>query len=318
MGGVRDAILIGVALAALVLLVFLRSCRLALVAVATVPVCVALVLLGLYAGGQTVNLMTLGGIAAALGLVVDDAIVVVENIHRHREQGLSRRPALTGAVELFPALIGSSLSTIVVFLPFALLTGLVGAFFKPLALTMVLALGASFLIAAFAVPVATRFAEGLATAPPRPRGQPGAPPRRRRLARAAALLVLAGLGATGWVLYRVVETDFLPAMDEGSIILDYWTPAGTSLTDTNRMLLEAEKVIEGLPGRGQLLAAHRHPARLLHHRAQPRRLRDQAQAALRATTGRRGDRRSAGPGSPRSSRRSGPTSVSSSRTTSAT
>jgi CzcA family heavy metal efflux pump len=245
-GGVRDAILIGVALAALVLLLFLRSWRLAAVAVATVPVSVALVLLGLFAAGQTVNLMTLGGIAAALGLVVDDAIVVVENIHRHREQGLSERPALTGAVELFPALVGSSLATIVVFLPFALLTGVVGAFFKPLALTMVLALGASFLIAAFAVPVATRAAEGGAA-----RAVAHEPakrtPRHRVLSRTAAVLLLAALGGAGWFLYRVVDTDFLPAMDEGSIILDYWTPAGTSLTETNRMLLEAEKVIQSLP-----------------------------------------------------------------------
>jgi multidrug efflux pump subunit AcrB len=152
--GVRDAILIGVALAALVLLVFLRDVRATLVAVATIPVSVALVLLGLGAAGQTINLMTLGGIAAALGLVADDAIVVVENVHRHRELGLSDEPSVTGLKEIFPALLSSSLSTIVVFAPFALLTGVVGAFFKPLALTMAIALGVSFLLAAWAVPPA--------------------------------------------------------------------------------------------------------------------------------------------------------------------
>jgi CzcA family heavy metal efflux pump len=250
-GGVREAILIGVALAALVLLVFLRSWRLALVAVATIPVTVALVLLGLHALGQTANLMTLGGIAAALGLVVDDAIVVVENIHRHRETGRSDHPVLTGASELLPALVGSSLSTIVVFLPFAFLSGVVGAFFKPLALTMVLALGASFLLAAFVVPLATRAAERRAR-PPAPGADEATPGRRDAAWRLVgghwlAALAMVALGATGWLLDRAIDTDFLPAMDEGSIILDYWTPAGTSLTDTHRMLLEAEKVIRALP-----------------------------------------------------------------------
>ena len=250
-GGVRDAILIGVGLAALVLLVFLRSWRLALVAVATIPVTVALVVLGLYAVGQTVNLMTLGGIAAALGLVVDDAIVVVENIHRHRETARSDHPVLSGTSELLPALVGSSLSTIVVFLPFAFLTGVVGAFFKPLALTMVLALTASFLLSTFVVPLATRLVES--------RRKPGealpseADERRHGFAwrlmgtHWLALLVVAALGTAGYFLYRTIDTDFLPTMDEGSIIMDYWTPPGTSLTDTNQMLLEAEKAITSLP-----------------------------------------------------------------------
>jgi len=247
-GGVRDAILIGVALAALVLLVFLRSWRLALVAVATIPVTVALVVLGLFAFGQTVNLMTLGGIAAALGLVVDDAIVVVENIHRHRESGRSPHPVVSGTSELLPALIGSSLSTIVVFLPFAFLTGVVGAFFKPLALTMVIALAASFLLAAFVVPLATRIAErGSETASGAGQADAGALARRLTAWHWPAMAVLALLAAGGIWLVRAVDTDFLPAMDEGSIILDYWTPPGTSLSETDQMLRQAERVITGLP-----------------------------------------------------------------------
>ena len=154
--GVRDAILIGVGLAALVLLVFLRQWRLTLAAVASIPLAVALVMLGLRSFGMTLNLMTLGGIAAALGLVADDIIVMVENVHRHQQDGLSPRPAESATLELLPALVGSSLSTIVVFVPFALVSGVAGAFFKPLALTLVLALVASFFIAAFAVPAALR------------------------------------------------------------------------------------------------------------------------------------------------------------------
>ena len=245
--GVRDAILIGVALAGVVLLIFLRSLRLTLIAVAAIPVSVAIVLLLLGAAGQTVNLMTLGGIAAALGLIADDAIVVVENIHRKQEEGVGDA-ATRGVADLAPALVGSSLSTVVIFLPFALLTGVVGAFFKPLALTMALALVVSFLLAVFAVPLAAGSA--------RSSSSPAGPSRGRRLGRAlgffqskpwlavAAVLVL-GIGA--YFLSRTLGSDFLPAMDEGSIILDYWTPPGTSLTDTDAILGEAEKIIQSLP-----------------------------------------------------------------------
>jgi CzcA family heavy metal efflux pump len=257
--GVRDAILIGVGLAALVLLVFLRTFRATAVAVATIPITVALVLLGLTATGQTVNLMTLGGIAAALGLVADDAIVVVENIHRHRELAVSAHPVLTGTGELLPALIGSSLSTVVVFVPFALLSGVAGAFFKPLALTMVLALVTSFFIAAFAVPVTLRKLERRNADNGQARGNAKAAGGDERIGWCGrllgrlvrwwpvALLGLLALYGAGLFLYRTIETDFLPAMDEGSIILDYWTPAGTSLSDTNAMLDEAEKIIQSLP-----------------------------------------------------------------------
>src|SRR5262249_53635091 len=243
--GVRDAILIGVALAALVLLVYLRSGRIALVAVATIPVTVAIVLLGMACTGQTINLMTLGGIAAAIGLVADDAIVVVENIARHAEEGVSPNPALTGLEEVFPALTGSSLPTTAIFFPFALLSGIAGAFFRPLALTMAMALAVSYVLSALAVPAA---AERLRVSAHRK-------PKRRepRIARFfiahpwIAVLLTVALLAGGWLLYGSIDSDFLPAMDEGSIILDYWTPPGTALTDTNRMLQEVENVITALP-----------------------------------------------------------------------
>ncbi|MGE5345957.1 MAG: efflux RND transporter permease subunit [Acidithiobacillales bacterium] len=247
--GVRDAILIGVALAALVLVLFLRDLRLTLVAVVTIPLSVALVLLGLAAARQTINLMTLGGIAAALGLVADDAIVVVESIHHHRRMRLSEHPEVSGLREIFPALLGSSLSTIVVFAPFALLTGVVGAFFKPLAMTMALSLGVSFLLAAFVVPPALSGTR-------RPGARPADEIRPSPFLRAVRFLTARGwiaapatlllLGA-GAFLYARIGTDFLPEMDEGSIILDYWSPPGTSLTDTDAMLDQAEKVILSLP-----------------------------------------------------------------------
>ncbi|MFY9551697.1 MAG: efflux RND transporter permease subunit, partial [Thermoanaerobaculia bacterium] len=162
--GVRDAILIGVALAALVLLAYLRDFKIAAIAVATIPVTVAIVLFGLGLTGQTINLMTLGGIAAAIGLVADDAIVVVENIARHAEERASDNPSRSGLAEVLPGLTGSSLSTIVIFFPFALLSGVAGAFFRPLALTMALALAVSYVLSALAVPLAAeRLRVGLRT-----------------------------------------------------------------------------------------------------------------------------------------------------------
>ena len=248
--GVRDAIAIGIVLASLVLFLFLRNVRTTLLAVATIPLCVALVFLGLAASGQTVNLMTLGGVAAALGLVADDAIVVIENIHRRRERDSGATVAQTATLEILPALLGSSLSTIVVFLPFALLTGVTGAFFRPLALTMAIALAASFLLSAVVLPLVVRIVErgpapgpGVSAESREGSGWTRFVTRHGMLAALATLLLFGG----GFALYRAVGSDFLPAMDEGSIILDYWTPPGTSLTETERMLGEAEKIITAVP-----------------------------------------------------------------------
>lgn len=255
--GTRDAILVGMGLAALVLLFFLRDWRLTVVAVLAIPLTVAIAGLALSVLGQTINLMTLAGIAATLGLVADDAIVVVEDIEHHRRRmaasGSSDDPAAVSIRELLPALISSSLSTIVILIPFALLGGIVGAFFKPLALTMAITLVVSFFVAVLVVPIV------IGVAPP-PLASAGASPAPSRSARtyagvvhlflrhrspAIAATVLLIVGA--WLLYRSIGTDFLPAMDEGSIVLDYWTPPGTSLSETDAMLRQVERVIVSLP-----------------------------------------------------------------------
>jgi len=245
--GVRDAILIGVALAVIVLFLYLRNARITAIAVATIPVTVAIVFLGLGVTGQTINLMTLGGIAAAIGLVADDAIVVVENIARHVEENVSDKPAQSGMAEVLPALTGSSLSTIVIFFPFALLSGVAGAFFRPLALTMAIALAVSYVLSALAVPAAAHSLRVESRArKPRARREP-------RIARffirhpSLALLLTLVLLAGGFILYKVIGSDFLPEMDEGSLILDYWTPPGTSLTETDQALDGVEKIIVSLP-----------------------------------------------------------------------
>jgi cobalt-zinc-cadmium resistance protein CzcA len=278
--GARDAIIIGVLLAGLVLFSFLRNVRFTLIAVLAIPVTVAIVGLALGVAGQTINLMTLAGIAAALGLIADDAIVVIENIDSHHARGISSDPTETGAGELRPALIGSSLSTIVILLPFALLSGVVGAFFKPLALTMALALVISLAVALIAVPVAVSLlhraprvgAESESVdADQASRGNAKARPWSgvgRGLSRIGAtwdrgydwvvqrfvnngffaVAIIAILLAVTYLLYGRIGTDFLPAMDEGSIILDYWSPPGTSLSETDAMLREAERVIDSVPG----------------------------------------------------------------------
>ncbi len=263
--GVRDAILIGVALAGIILFAFLRHWHITIVGVAAVPLTVAVVGLGLAVTGQTINLMTLGGIAAAIGLIADDAIVVVENIKKKHDEG-ARDPSAEGIREMLPALIGSSLSTILIFLPFSFMTGVAGAFFKPLALTMAMALLISFFIAAFAVPGLLRFKEtheleieGEISRPAQPvldmlraigrRSINGIHSITRffiRFGWAALVVALIFLGIA-WHFYGTLGTDFLPSMDEGSIILDYWTPPGTSLEDTDAMLDGAEKIIIAMP-----------------------------------------------------------------------
>jgi multidrug efflux pump subunit AcrB len=250
---VRDAILIGVFLAVAVLWLFLKDFWTSVIAVAIIPVTCAIALLVFGAAGQSVNLMTMGGIAAAIGLVVDDAIVVVENIHQHRFRETAANAAEAGAAEILPPLTGSSLSTIAVFLPFALLSGVVGAFFRPLAFTIAVSLTISYLIAAFAVPAAVRaierrkerrHARTLLDRPSRFDRAVRFTVGRPWIAAAAVVFVLGG----GFLFYEIIGTDFLPQMDEGSIILDYRTPPGTSLTDTNAMLDEIEhEVIEPMP-----------------------------------------------------------------------
>jgi multidrug efflux pump subunit AcrB len=261
--GVRDAILLGIALAAIVLFAFLRSARMTIIAVAAIPVTIAIVSLGLAAFGQTINLMTLAGVAAALGLIADDAIVVIENIHTYRERN-EEDPVARGVAEILPALAGSSLSTTIIFLPFILLGGVVGAFFKPLALTMALTLVVSFTLAWILVPL---FSVGK-TRGPSPNGEHRRPGRIRRLAAAVGATMGNGYDQVveffirrGWVAalatalliggayaaYRSIGTDFLPQMDEGSIILDYWTPPGTSLTDTNAMLRQVDAIVMATP-----------------------------------------------------------------------
>jgi len=247
-GSVRDSLLVGAILAFLVIVFFLRSVRLALAGAAVLFFSIALTLIGLMLAGQSLNMMTLGGIAAAVGLVLDDGIVVVEHL-ASRTAGPSAVGRSQAMAEIFPSLVGSSLCSLAIFLPFIFLGGVTGAFFRVLALSMSLMLGFSLVLCLTLVPLLSPSGQGERHAPARRRTTErlrGLLDRSITRPRVAALAV-ALLIVLAVPLYATLGTGFLPEMDEGSLILDYVSPPGTSLTETDRMLQEVERIIAGMP-----------------------------------------------------------------------
>ncbi|HYL88581.1 MAG TPA: efflux RND transporter permease subunit [Burkholderiales bacterium] len=255
---VRDAILIGTALAVLVLFAFLRNFKITLIAALVVPAALASTVVLLHALGMSFNIMTLGGMAAAVGLIIDDAIVMVEHIVRRLRgapPGEHHGRVMDAAGEFLRPLAGSSASTVVIFLPLAFLTGVTGAFFKALSLTMAAGLVLSFLVTWLAVPLlADRFL-GERDAAQREGGRLAdslsrryTALLRRMLARPALVLVLVvPLIALGALAYGRVGSGFMPAMDEGGFILDYRAAPGTSLTETDRLLRQVEAILKANP-----------------------------------------------------------------------
>jgi multidrug efflux pump subunit AcrB len=278
---VRDAILIGLLLACVILFLFLRDWSSSLVAGLVIPVTVCVTILFLWIIGESFNLMTLGGLAAAIGLVIDDAIVVVENIVVHRDAGLSRVNAVRKAIsEITTPLVFSTITPVVVFLPLIAVAGVTGNFFRALAITMTASLITSLALALSWTPAlslaflshsrpvaetpgpsadqsdATRF--DLAKDEQVAHAESG--PMMRRvlttharvltwtLTRPVALaLVCLGLIVATYFAYNALGSDLLPEMDEGAFILDYLTPAGTSLSETNRVLTHVEQILHNTP-----------------------------------------------------------------------
>ncbi len=248
---VTDSLWIGLGLAIIVAILFLRSLKASATILITIPVTLCLTLIVLYAIGYTFNIMTLGALAAAIGLIIDDAIVVVEQIHRTHEEhpdeptGSLIRKAIH---YLFPAMLGSSVSTIVIFVPFVLMGGVAGAYFKVLTNTMIITLVCSFFVTWIGLPVIylllTRRTASTRRKPPKPHT---VRPQRwvsffiRRPW--LSLIIIAGLVTAIWLILPGLETGFLPEMDEGSIVLDYHSPPGTSLEETDRIMQEVEKII---------------------------------------------------------------------------
>jgi CzcA family heavy metal efflux pump len=260
---VRDAILVGLVLACIILYLFLRDWRSSLIAGLVIPVTVAATVLALWLMGESFNLMTLGGLAAAIGLVIDDAIVVVENIVLHRDSGQNRLQAVQLALkEIAVPLVGSTITPVVVFLPLVAVSGVTGSFFRALATTMTVALLTSLVLA-------VSFTPGLALLllkQPDPKDEaahdnhtePGKVLGRVMQWHHRALdfslarpLVLAGICAALVVgtlfAYGSLGSDLLPEMDEGGFILDYIMPAGSSLQSTNAVLARVEDILRKTP-----------------------------------------------------------------------
>ena len=254
-GSVRDAILIGAILAVLILFGFLRDARTTLVAAVSLPLSVIGTFFFLKAFGGTLNLMSLGGLAIAIGLIIDDAVVVIENIYRHL--GLGESPSVaaeTGTSELLGAVIGSTATTLVVFLPLGLLKGFVGDFFSALSVTLSISILLSLVYAITLIPLLSqRF---LSSQTHRAESAHFIEPVNRVYERAVRWAlkhrgIVAGATivtvALGVLLFLNLQTGFLPEMDEGGYVLDYRTPPGTSLDETNRILTEVERRIAAMP-----------------------------------------------------------------------
>ena len=257
---VRDAILIGLVLACVILFLFLGDWTSSLVAGLVIPVTVAITILFLWAIGESFNLMTLGGLAAAIGLVIDDAIVVVENIVSHRDSGETRAQAARLALrEIAVPLVGSTVTPVVVFLPLISVTGVTGSFFRALAITMTIALLTSLLLAVTWTPALSLvFLRERRDTTKGTHEEHGRFMRRVlhwherglswSLSRPFMLLGLCALLIFGsWFSYRALGSDLLPEMDEGGFILDYIMPAGSSLSETNRVLEHVDRILHGIP-----------------------------------------------------------------------
>src|SRR6266853_2009879 len=268
---VRDAVLLGIVLSSIILVLFLRDWGTSLVAGLVIPVTLLITFIVLKLTNQSFNLMTLGGLAAAVGLVIDDAIVVLENIVLHRDAGQGRLQAIQSALsELTVPLIGSTITPIVVFIPLVSITGVTGSFFRALAITMTVSLFTSLLLALSWTPTLSLYlVRRKDTVPAKPTSSEGPDMAALLAAEEAHLsgffgrivefysrvmraalrqpwtLIVGSLAIVvlSFVCYQFLETDLLPGMDEGGFILDYFTPPGSSLAESNRILLHIEDIL---------------------------------------------------------------------------
>ena len=261
---VRDAVIIGIVLASLIMVWFLRDWGTSLVAGMVIPATLAITFIVLRLLDESFNLMTLGGLAAAVGLVIDDAIVVVENIVLHRDAGQDRATAIQSAIaEIRVPLIGSTITPIVVFLPLVAITGVTGAFFRALAITVGTALLTSLALALTWTPALSHYflgqrrTENLKSEHRNLKSHGGVPPRvmavyertlRLAIGRPLALTVVSLLVlVAAYGSYSLLGSDLLPEMDEGGFILDYIMPAGSSLAETNQVLTGVERILSATP-----------------------------------------------------------------------
>lgn len=248
---VRDAILIGGFLAVLVLLLFLRNWRLTFVASITLPITVLATFLVMWLVGETINLMSMGGLAVAIGLVIDDAVVVVESIHRRLGQGAGAGAVTAATRELFKPVVGSTLTTVVVFAPLGMLSGVVGQFFRALSLTLSVAVLVSLVLAFTLIPLLANWllTKQASTHAPEVRKTHASRwhPANLTLSPLVAMVIAVVLAVAAFATYRLVGSGFLPAADEGGFVIDYLTPAGSSLDATDERMKKVEAIIAKTP-----------------------------------------------------------------------
>ena len=254
LANVRDAIVVGGICSVLTLLAFLRSPRATLIAAMAIPSTLLVTFVFLRLSGDTLNLMSLGGLAIAIGLIIDDTVVVIENIARHLQEGKGSEETIDAASrEISGAVIGSSLTTVLVFVPLAFIKGVVGQFFQSLCLALGTAVLVSMVISLTVIPMlSARFLAGRSLPAPGRVYRRSAELyeralreglRRPRLSLAMAILVV----VPGYFLYRSLDTGFMPNMDEGAFVLDYFMPVGTSLVETDRVMRRVEEVLRATP-----------------------------------------------------------------------
>lgn len=272
MKSVRDAMIVGAILAVIILLLFLHHARITAISASSIPLTLAISVFAMYLIGQTFNLMTLGAMAIAIGLVIDDSVVITENIVRHLRLNPVRHEAIREAVhELIWPVTTSTLTTVVVFLPLRLLKGVVGQFFAALSITLTIAVLVSLLLALTIIPLMSDQFLRREDADSEDQNRDAKPAgaggflyrighaldmlsvhyqkslervlhHPRRMLAAAAILIIAGV-----IAQRFVGTGFLPEMDEGAFVLDYWTPGGTALAETDREIHIVEGILASTP-----------------------------------------------------------------------
>lgn len=272
--GVTENILVGIFIISLIVLIFLQSFRASWPIILFMPLVITLSFLFMRFFRLSINIMTLGGMAAAVGILVDNATVVVENIIRHHGQGQPLKAAVVkGSAEVLPPMFGATLTTVIVFVPIIFVTGLTGIFFKPMALTLAIAVSLSLLLAVGMAPVLASLFLKKESARSRKtdflailRKGYGQTLNFLLHHKIIVFILLAVILSLSIFFFSHLQTGFLPQWDEGAFVLNYKAPPGTSLQETNRLLVQLENIMKDEPsieaysrrtGRG---IAHRHPA----------------------------------------------------------
>ncbi|MGX5609576.1 efflux RND transporter permease subunit [Bacillus cereus] len=244
--------LMGAVFACIVILLFLRNFRSTFISVISIPLSLLIAMVFLKQANITLNIMTLGGIALAVGRVVDDSIVVIENVYRHLQKSKVRTVDVikAGTNEVAKAITTSTITTVAVFLPLGLVDGMIGKVFKPFALTVCLSLLASLLVAVTIVPLMAKFMLLRANLKEEKQEEGKVIKAYQRMLtwslnhKIITLLISFGLFAGSLAIVPLIGTSFMPASEEKFIDVNVEYPIGTEIAITNKKIVEIEKILE--------------------------------------------------------------------------